>query len=66
MIVSRLKEILDDRGVKYSHVAKKVGISSTTMSFLITNQSTPTYKTAYYIAKELNLPMEDIWYFNEE
>ncbi|MEH7401599.1 helix-turn-helix transcriptional regulator [Gottfriedia acidiceleris] len=66
MFVSRLKEILDDRGIKYTHVAKKVKISNTTMSSLINNQSIPTYKTAYYIAKELNMKMESIWFFKED
>ncbi|PEJ48232.1 transcriptional regulator [Bacillus sp. AFS002410] len=64
-MVSKLKEILDERGIKYSYIAKKVKISNSTMSFLISNQSTPTYKTAYYIAKELNMKMESIWYFEE-
>ncbi|WP_245208932.1 helix-turn-helix transcriptional regulator [Gottfriedia endophytica] len=65
MVISRLKEILDKKGIKYSHIAKKVKISNTTMSSLINNQSIPSYKTAYYISKELNMKMEDIWYFEE-
>jgi DNA-binding XRE family transcriptional regulator len=64
LIQSNLRSILDDRGIKYSHIAKKVNISKKTMSLLITNQSSPTYKTAYYIAKELNMRMEDIWYYD--
>lgn len=66
LLKSRLKEILDDRGLKHSHVARKVNINSASMSQLINNKSAPTYKTAYYIAKELNLPMTDIWYYDEE
>ncbi len=66
MLKSNLKNILDERGIKYTHIAKKVKISNTTMSALINNQTTPTFKTAYYIAKELKLKMESIWYFEED
>jgi DNA-binding XRE family transcriptional regulator len=66
LLKSKLKDILDDRGIKHSHIARKVNINVASMSQLINNRSAPTYKTAYYIAKELNMKMEDIWYFEEE
>ncbi|QKE72643.1 helix-turn-helix transcriptional regulator [Arthrobacter citreus] len=67
MFVSRLRMILDEKGIKYSHIAKKAGISKTAMNDLVKeeNPSLPSYKSAYYIAKELNVKMEDIWYFEE-
>lgn len=32
---SRLKEILDERGIKYSFIAKKAGIATSTMTNLV-------------------------------
>lgn len=58
---SRVKEIFDQRGIKQSHIVKKYGISATTMS-AIYRGTIPTLQNAYIIAKELGLPIEDIWY----
>jgi putative transcriptional regulator len=56
---------MDDRGIKQSHFVKKYNISATTMSALYRG-GMPTLLTAYIIAKELNLMIEDIWYFEDE
>ncbi|HFK1548107.1 helix-turn-helix transcriptional regulator [Bacillus paramycoides] len=58
---SRLKEILDSKGIKYSFVAKLASISNSTMTNLIKG-ATPTLPVAYRIAKVLKLHIEDIWY----
>lgn len=58
---SRVKEIFDQRGIKQSHIVKKYGISATTMS-AIYRGTIPTLQNAYIIAKELGLPIEEIWY----
>lgn len=57
---SRLKEILDDRGIKYSFVAKKANIASSTMSALVKG-GLPTLPVAYRIARVLEMRLEDIW-----
>ncbi len=57
---SRLKEILDNRGMKYSFVAKKANIASSTMSALVKG-GLPTLPVAYRIAKVLDMRLEDIW-----
>ncbi|MGH1047651.1 helix-turn-helix transcriptional regulator [Bacillus mycoides] len=57
---SRLKEILDSRGMKYSFVAKKANIASSTMSALVKG-GLPTLPVAYRIAKVLDMRLEDIW-----
>ncbi|MBG9548470.1 helix-turn-helix transcriptional regulator [Cytobacillus firmus] len=59
---SRLKDILDERGIKQSHFVKKFGISPKTMSALYRGETTPTLINAYRIAKELGLKIEDIWW----
>lgn len=60
MIESRLKEILDNRGIKQSHFVR-LGISNTTMSALYRNKRVPTLETALIIAQELGLSVEEIW-----
>ncbi|MCP1124546.1 helix-turn-helix transcriptional regulator [Bacillus sp. 3103sda1] len=57
---SRLKEILDERGIKYSFIATKAGIASSTMSKLV-NGGLPTLPVAYRIARALEMRLEDIW-----
>ncbi|EJR66517.1 hypothetical protein IIO_01133 [Bacillus cereus VD115] len=57
---SHLKEILDNRGMKYSFVAKKANIASSTMSALVKG-GLPTLPVAYRIAKVLDMRLEDIW-----
>lgn len=65
MLESRLKEILDERGLKYGFVAKKVGIANSTMSSLV-NGGSPTMIVGLRIAKLLQLHVEDIWFEQEE
>ncbi|MBC6975947.1 MULTISPECIES: helix-turn-helix transcriptional regulator [unclassified Bacillus (in: firmicutes)] len=57
---SQLKEILDNKGIKYGFVAKKAGITNATMTNLIKG-GIPTLPVAYRIAKVLELHVEDIW-----
>lgn len=58
---SRLNEVMNERGIKQSHFVKKYGISAKTMSTLYRG-TIPTLQNAYIIAKELGLPIEEIWY----
>ncbi|MDK7664396.1 MAG: DNA-directed RNA polymerase subunit alpha C-terminal domain-containing protein [Bacillota bacterium] len=60
-MISRVKDIFDERGIKQSHIVRKYGISATTMS-AIYRGSIPTLQNAYIIAQELRLPIEEIWY----
>ncbi len=66
MLTSRLKDILEERGIKQSWLIKKVGISSGAMSLLVNNKSTPTLEVAFKIAKALNLHIEDVWQHVDE
>jgi putative transcriptional regulator len=58
---SRLREILDERGIKYSHVAKKIEMRKSRMTDIVAG-ATPSLKNACRIAKLLDLPVEYIWY----
>ncbi|MHA4176854.1 helix-turn-helix transcriptional regulator [Bacillus cereus] len=57
---SELKQILDKRGIKYSHVAKQAKISNSTMTNLLKG-GLPTLPVAYRIARVLEMKLEDIW-----
>lgn len=61
IIKSRLKVILAERGLKSGWLADEVGISKSTMSFLINNKSLPTLEVAYKIGEALEMPVEQIW-----
>lgn len=58
----RLKEILDDRGIKYGYIAEKANISKATMSLILNNKTVPTLPVAMRISREIQLKIEDIWY----
>jgi putative transcriptional regulator len=62
--VSRLREVIDSKGVKYKYIYDNVGINKSTMSGLL-NGRIPSYPIAYKIAKLLEVPMEEIWYEEE-
>ncbi|HDR7495016.1 MULTISPECIES: helix-turn-helix transcriptional regulator [Bacillus cereus group] len=57
---SELKQILDKRGIKYSHVAKQAKISNSAMTNLLKG-GLPTLPVAYRIARVLEMKLEDIW-----
>ena len=61
----RLEEILTERGLKKSYVAKKVGISNSAMSNILKG-GMPHLDTALRIARFLGLKIEDIWYLEED
>jgi DNA-binding XRE family transcriptional regulator len=61
-VKNRLKEILDERGIKYGWFANKIGISYSTLSNLTQNKFNTSLLVALRIASELELRVEDIFY----
>ncbi|MDZ5609859.1 helix-turn-helix transcriptional regulator [Bacillus pseudomycoides] len=57
---SELKNILDKKGIKYTHVAKRAGISNSAMTNLLKG-GLPSLPVAYRIARVLEMKLEDIW-----
>lgn len=51
----------EDKSFTQRKFAKKVGVSTATISALVNEKQTPTFEVAYRIAKELNRYMEEIW-----
>lgn len=60
LLRSNLKQIVDEKGLRYGFVAKKVGIANSTMTNLLQGGS-PTLLVAIRIAKVLDVRVEDIW-----
>ena len=63
---NKLRIILAEQKIKKGEFAKIIGISPGTLSFILSERSTPTLDVAMRIAKQLELKIEDIWYFEEE
>jgi len=64
-VKNRLKEILDERGIKQTWLADQVGITKQTMSNLIKNRFTTSMDIAFRISKVLNMEITDIFYEEE-
>ena len=58
---SRLKEIMQERGIKQNWLAKKVGVRPSTISKIVNEKTTPTLELALLIADVLELTVHDIW-----
>lgn len=61
VVKNRLKEIMDERGLKQTWLAEQVGIDRSTLSSVISNKKGTNLETGMRIAKVLNLKMEDIF-----
>ncbi|PFE06700.1 helix-turn-helix transcriptional regulator [Bacillus cereus] len=57
----RLKVIFAKQEIKQGTFAKKIGLSESALSSLVTNRTLPSFTNAYVIAKALNMHVEDIW-----
>lgn len=61
MVKNKLREILEEKGLKQTWLAQKIGIDRSTLSTVIANKKGTNLETAMRIAKTLNLKMEDIF-----
>lgn len=60
-MICKLKNILDERMMKQSALAKRVGITETTMSKIVKGETEPKLSTALKIAEVLGMSVHDIW-----
>ena len=58
----KLKEILEEEGRTQKWLCQKAGVTTTTMTSLVTRKRLPTLPVAYRIAKVLGVKIEDIWF----
>ena len=64
-VKNKLKEILDERGIKQNWLAEKVGITPTTLGNLLHNRFNTSLEVALKIAKFLDMKVEDIFELKE-
>ena len=66
MVVNNLKEIIDERGIKQSWLAKKINITPATLGNILHNRYNTSLEVALKIAKILELKVEDIFQYIDE
>lgn len=66
VVTNRLKKILEDRGIKQTWLAEKVGVTRGNMSNIINNRQQTTIEVAFKIADILNLKLEDIFIYSKD
>jgi putative transcriptional regulator len=57
----RLKQVLDERGMKQDFLCKQTNITNKSMSSLCRGESLPSLKNSLKISKALGMKVEDIW-----
>lgn len=66
-VKNRLKQILDDKGIKQSWLAEQVDITPTTLGNIIHGRFNTSLEVALKLAIILNVKVEDIFeYIKEE
>lgn len=66
VVKNKLKEILEQRGLKQVWLAEKVGLHRGTLNNIISNKYNTSLEVAFKIAHELNMNMEDIFEWTDE
>lgn len=61
MVRNKLREILDERGIKNIWIANKAGINNSTIGNIIKNRHNPNVEVAIRIAKALDMKVEALW-----
>lgn len=62
-VKTRLKEILQEKGIKQNWLADKLNISKTTLSNIINNRYNTSLETAFKISIIINVALTDIFYY---
>ena len=62
-VKNRLKEILDERGIKQTWLAEQAEVTRQTMSNLVNNRFCPSLDLAFKIVRILQLNFEDVFYY---
>ena len=55
-----LKEILKEKGVTSKELAERLGVTSVTISYIVTNKTAPSLEMLCRIAKELNVKLSTL------
>ena len=60
MKLNRIKEVLEDKGISQTWLAKKLGKSFSTVNSYVCNRSQPNLETLLEISKLLSVEMKDL------
>lgn len=60
MKLNRIKEVLDERGISQTWLAKKLDKSFNSVNSYVCNRSQPNLETLLQISKILNVDMKDL------
>lgn len=60
----KLKKILEERGIKQSVLAKKLGVSTVSLSNWSTGKSNPSLLTVVRICQILDIPIDELVQIN--
>lgn len=63
-MVSRIKELLKERGITISSLAEQIGTTQTSLSRALGENGNPTYETLSKIAKVLDVDMSELFKSN--
>jgi len=55
-----LKEIIKEKGITSKELAEKLGVTPVTISYIVTNKTTPSLDMVYRIAKVLNIKVSTL------
>lgn len=63
---NKIESIRNERGIKQDELAKAMGVSRQTISSLENGRYNPSILLAYKLAKFFDMPMEEVFCFEEE
>lgn len=63
---TRIKEIMQEKGISSVFLAEKIGVSKVTVSNLINDKTMPSLKTMEDVANALDVPMWQLFASPEE
>lgn len=64
--MNRIKEVLEDKGIKQTWLAEKLGKSFNMVNGYVQNRHQPSLETLYKIAEILNVSVKDLLVDNDE
>lgn len=64
--MNRIKEVIEEKGVKQTWLAEKLGKSFNMVNGYVQNRHQPSLETLYKIAEILNVSVKDLLIDNDE
>lgn len=58
--MNRIKEVLEERGIKQTWLAERLGKSFCIVNFYVCNRRQPSFEVLFEIAKILNVDSKDL------